>query len=266
MLRKYNYVICNVNIENENILLDASQKFLGFGKLLSECYNGEARLINAKNQSFPLKTEMLLEKEVTTAKVVNVEGSWQAKIERICGAENSLHIRNKINDIGKEKYIRGIQAEYGDDIILTSFNIDSLDDTDYPISENFVLKFKNYKEDILYINPVFISKWNENPFKSADRNYPIEMPYLVNDSYQLTMEIPKGYKIDEVPKQILLKLNNKGDAVFEYKVLVAEDVIHLYTSLKFNKTHFDPSLYEDFRDFFKLVVSKYNEQIVFKKL
>jgi hypothetical protein len=239
MLRKYNYVICNVIIEKENILLDASQKFLGFGKLLAECYNGDARIINVQRQSFSLKSDMLVEKEITTAKVINVDGSWQAKIIRTPGAENSFHIRNKINDIGKEKYFKNIQDQYGDETVITSFLIDSLDHNDYHVTENYSMKFKKHKEDILYVNPIFVSKWNENPFKSADRNYPIEMPYLIDDSYHLTMEVPKGYKIDELPKQILLKLNSRGDAIFEYKLSVAEDVIHLIRVCCLSQSKFD---------------------------
>ena len=40
----------------------------------------------------------------------------------------------------------------------------------------------------------------ENPFKSAERIYPVEMPCSTDEVFVANIEIPKGYVVDEIPK------------------------------------------------------------------
>jgi hypothetical protein len=47
----------------------------------------------------------------------------------------------------------------------------------------------------------------ENPFKAAERKYPVEMPYVRDDMYILNMQIPDGYEVDELPKSARVALN-----------------------------------------------------------
>ena len=105
----------------------------------------------------------------------------------------------------------------------------------------------------------------ENPFKSAERFYPVEMPYAVDETYNLQMEIPKGYVVDELPKGAVVKFNEEEDATFEYRVSTSGGSVSFRTRLVINKAYFLPEEYEVLREFFALIVKKQNEQIVFKK-
>ena len=42
-----------------------------------------------------------------------------------------------------------------------------------------------------------------NPFTEESRVFPVEMPYPLNETYLLDMEIPEGFKVDEMPKSIM---------------------------------------------------------------
>ena len=55
----------------------------------------------------------------------------------------------------------------------------------------------------------------KNPFTAAERFYPVEMSYTVDDIYSLSMDIPKGYKVDEMPKSARVMLN-ENEGMFEY--------------------------------------------------
>jgi hypothetical protein len=112
---------------------------------------------------------------------------------------------------------------------------------------------------------MFGEAYNENPFKSAERFYPVEMPYTSDETYLATIEIPAGYELDELPKSMKLKLNEEGEGYFEYMIAQSGRIISLRSRIKMNRATFQPEEYETLREFFNLVVAKQKEQIVFKK-
>jgi hypothetical protein len=91
------------------------------------------------------------------------------------------------------------------------------------------------------------------------------MPYTLDETYLLQLSIPEGYVTDELPKQMVLKLNEEGDGMFEYRISESNGTISLRSRLRLKRSYFQPEEYEMLREFFNLVVKKHNEQIVFKK-
>jgi hypothetical protein len=91
------------------------------------------------------------------------------------------------------------------------------------------------------------------------------MNYVLNDTYILNMEIPKGYKVEELPKSTKVKYGD-NEGMFEYIIGQADGKIQFRTRLYFTKALFAPEEYSMLREFFSYVVKKQAEQIVFKKL
>ena len=104
----------------------------------------------------------------------------------------------------------------------------------------------------------------KNPFVSAERLYPVEMPYLTNEVYVLNMEIPEGYMVEELPKSSRVKFN-EDEGMFEYLIRKDDKYVQLRCKLSLEKTLYLPEDYQTLREFFSYVVQKESEQIVFKK-
>ncbi|MGZ5135383.1 MAG: DUF3858 domain-containing protein [Flavitalea sp.] len=117
----------------------------------------------------------------------------------------------------------------------------------------------------MYFNPLLAEGFKENPFKSAKRFYPVEMPYTMDETYTLQMEIPAGYVIDELPKGMVIKYNEDDHASYEYRISTSGNSISFRSRLQIKKTYFEPVEYEVLREFFSMIVKKQAEQIVFKK-
>ena len=115
------------------------------------------------------------------------------------------------------------------------------------------------------MNPMFGEGYKDNPFKSAERFYPVEMPYAIDETYSLQMEVPTGYEVDELPKSLVVKLDEQDDGIFEYRISQSGRQISLRSRVRFNRAYYLPEEYEMLREFFSLIVKKQNEQIVFKK-
>ena len=119
-------------------------------------------------------------------------------------------------------------------------------------------------EGNFYFTPILTDRIAENPLKDVLRIYPVEMPCAKDVNYILTMDIPGGYAVEELPKSGKVLLNNNG-GYFEYILSQDGEQIHLRTRLRLAKANFQPDEYENLRTFFSAIVEKENEQIVFKK-
>ena len=265
MMDKFNYMICQARIGNDSYLLDASRPRLGFGKLRYDCFNGPARIVNTAAEEIKLNASQLTEKEMVMVKLLNINGKWDGTVTKALGFYESYDTRELIQEKGEAKYLEQLQNAYSSNVKLSGLKIDSINVLEHPLTINYNLVMTRDDESIIYINPMLGNRWSENPFKSDNRTYPVEMPYKIDETFHLTLEVPEGYLVDELPKSIAAKLNPQGDASFEYKISSSGNMISLVCTMRFNRTDFTPSDYHSLREFFSLVVNKQNEQIVLKK-
>lgn len=267
LMNQYNYVLCNVKIDDKSYLLDASQNKLGFGKLTEDCYNGSARLIDKSSPLLvPLVPDSLIEQKTTSVFITNNDaGKPEASVTSTLGYNESFEVRDKIKKIKPDEIFAEIKKAYPFTVTLNNTTLDSLNSLDDPISIKYEMKMDLGDEDIIYFSPMLTEATRNNPFKSVERNYPVEFPYVQRENYILNMEIPKGYKVDELPKSTRVKLND-NEGMFEYIIRAEGENIQLMSRLILNKATYSPEDYATLRDFYAFIIKKEAEQIVFKKV
>ncbi len=266
LMDRYNYVICRTEAESKEFFLDACEPGMGFGKLDYKCYNGSCRIINSIAEEIYLNASSLKEVTNTIVFVINDEqGNSIGSFQQTPGYLESSRFRKLAKEKGKEQVFSEFQKAAGEDIKVSNTKIDSLFNYDEPVKVSFDIDFINNKEDIIYFNPMLGEGFKENPFKSAERFYPVEMPYTMDETYNLQMEVPTGYVVDELPKGAVVKFNEAEDAIFEYRLSLSGGNISFRSRLVIKKAYFLPEEYEVLREFFALIVKKQSEQIVFKK-
>jgi len=266
LLDRFNYVITRLTIDGNYYYLDASKPRMGFGRLAYDSYNGHARVINEMATPVEFLSDSLMERKVTSVFVANDNnGNLTGSLQHAPGYYESYNLRNRIKDKGKEQFFGDIKKGFNAEIDIKNTAIDSLDIYDEPIRIRYDFDIKSENEDIIYFNPMLAEAWKENPFKSAQRVYPVEMPYARDETFLLRLDIPAGYVVDELPKQVMVKLNEENDGMFEYRLSESNGTISLRSRLQLKRAFFLPEEYEMLREFFNLIVKKHSEQIVFKK-
>lgn len=266
IISKFNYVISKATIDGKIFFLDASEPRMGFGYLPLQCYNGAARVINKAGDAVDLSSESITERKNTSAFIINDEkGNLVGSFQQMPGYYESYNIRNRIKEKGQDELQKDIIKAFGTEIVITGFTIDSLNKLENELNIKYDFDIKSEKEDIIYLNPMFGEGYKENPFKSAERSYPVEMPFGFDETYNLQLEVPQGYVLDELPKPLIVKLNEQDDGVFEYRISQSGDNISFRSRIRISRTYFLPEDYEMLREFFNLIVKKHAEQIVFKK-
>jgi Domain of Unknown Function with PDB structure (DUF3857)/Domain of Unknown Function with PDB structure (DUF3858)/Transglutaminase-like superfamily len=267
LIRQFNYVICVARDEDKTYCLDASLPRLGFDCLSEACYNGSARIIN-KDKPFIIRldTDSLIEPKFTSVLIINDEkNQWGGSYQSTLGKFASFSLRDRINKEGEKEYFKELQTSIGSDMELENTGLDSLKKLEDPVKIHFEFNIKPLEgADRFYFNPMLSEFERENPFKAAERKYPVEMNYKLDETYVLSMEIPHGYEVEEIPKSARVLFNEK-EGLFEYLIQKDESGIQLRTRIKLNRTVFQPEDYNSLRDFYGYIVKKQSEQIVFKK-
>ncbi len=267
MLDRYNYVAVLLTINNQQFTLDATSPKLAFGKLPSRLYNGSGRIIDKKAPLLvSLSPDSLVERKTVTIFLTNTEkkvisGNFTSKP----GYYESLRFRENGGVGNEEEFARELKKKYAFDVRLSDIKADSVSEVDMPLTLKYKMSFDFNDEDIVYFNPMMAEASKSNPFTNANRFFPVELPYCFDDNYMLVLDIPEGYQLDEAPGSLRIKMN-ENDGSFEYIVAKSDNKLMIRRRFRMNKTFFAPEDYTTLRDFFAKVVSKENEQFVFKKI
>ncbi|MEP6713122.1 MAG: DUF3858 domain-containing protein [Ferruginibacter sp.] len=265
LMNQYNYVVCKASIEDDPYYLDASQPYLGFNHLPAYTYNGVARVITANPEAIEMYADNLPESKITNVILFTDEKNpdkWEGSFKSTLGYEESTNAREKMNSKGKAEYETGLKKG---DFKISEIKYEDLDSLEKPLTVNYKLTMgDDSKSDIIYFSPLLMESYTSNPFQSAERRYPVEMPYKIDEAYYLNMEIPAGYEVDEMPKQTRVNLND-GEGFFEYLITKNGDEINMRSRIKLEKATFQQEDYETLRNFYGFIVKKQSEQIVFKK-
>jgi hypothetical protein len=263
-----NYTVCKLRYGPVSYYLDASDPDLRFGQLPLECYNGYDVVVDTavRYPEADLSADSVTEQKKVVVFLSNGDkGGLDGSVQSFPGIAEAAEIRKKMRTSDGEKNFRdqlrkGLMAEE----TVSDLEIDSLRLPDEPLVINYsYLAAMDSASDILYFTPILADRMTENPFKDAVRIYPVEMPYARDVNYILTMDVPSGFVVEEMPKSQKVLLNDGG--YFEYILTQDDDQIHFRTRIRLVRANYQPQEYAELREFFAAIVKKEGEQIVFKK-
>ncbi len=267
LIDRFDYVVCRTIINDKTFYMDASRPDIGFGRLHWECFNGHARVINEEATPVEFSSDSLVETKITSLMLSsNAKGEMTGTMQQTPGYYESYSIRSRAREIGLRELLKEAEKDFASDMEIKNYRVDSLENRDEQIQISCDIKVNLEKKDIIYLNPMFGEGFTENPFVAEQRNYPVEMPYTIDEIYVLRMDMPQGYEVDELPKSTRVNFNKSGDSFFEYIVENNWGVISIRSRIKMTRSYFLPEEYKILHDFFDVVVAKHNERLVFKKI
>lgn len=268
LLFQYNYVICKLILNNKTYYLDATGPHRSFNYLPQYCYNGSGRSIHLDLPSIEqIKADSSIEEKFTNVMLMLDEkksNNWTGSLQTSFGNMEAENTREIMASNGLSNFQKKITASYPAEITTNDFVFSNLDSNEKELTLKYNISIDNNNADIIYFSPMLKEAITENYFKSQERQYPVEMPFKIHETYMLKLFIPEGYIVDELPKSERVNLEN-NDGMFEYLVRKNADDIDIRVIIKLNKATFPVEDYETLRAFFDLVVKKEAEQIVFKK-
>ena len=256
-----NYVVACVELDNKSInVYDGTSKLLEPNLLPPRAYNyngillkdNEAVLLNINNT-------ILSQTFLTVDAKLNADGTFDGnfkdrdtKLFSILANENYLE--------NKEKY----QKEYKEKYAFPYTNIKSgiVNDKDFETSFDF--NADSFTDGIggkLVFNPLlFLYRQNHDFTQTEERKFPIEFFSPYETIKKVTITIPDGYKVDNLPKSKKIKTEDEG-IVYSYLVTSEGNKITVESSVKIDSTDYPKEYYAAFKQIFD-VITQYEGQLV----
>jgi hypothetical protein len=261
-------VIIKLVLNNKNYYLDATDKFLPFGKLPIRTLNGEARVVNyTKESSWELlKATQKDFKNVQTKLTLSKNGELAGDLTVKTNGYYALEKRRKIDLLTEENYLEDLESN-SVNIEFEKYNSENTEELDKPLIENFNIKiFTNeFLSNKVRINPFFFDRVKENPFKLKERNYPVDFAYPRKNNYSLSLQVPETYKITQLPKDIAIGLPNNGGK-FILKAQNKNNLITLFVRFSVNKKSYSSAEYFYLKEFFKQIIIAESTDIILEKI
>ncbi len=268
-----NYVVSLLKMDGKEYFLDATDKFMPFGRLPYECYNGFSWVLNETGVEINLAPENVQSGFVGIYSLYpdsEDSAKLQLKAEYMADDYMSVTLRQRMNEDSMylKKYYQKLldaNAEFSYDDI--SLSIDNLMDIDKNLKIQ-VLTTMNLSDDIIYMNPYFHKFFESNPFKDAERSLPIIMDHKYNYNYVFNFKLPKGYILDEYPESAIYQLSD--EKIIELTNLVNYDQnlneLNIRCKFKLNSIELPIDEYEAIKAIFAQVIEEQNKNVVIKRV
>jgi hypothetical protein len=263
-INQFNTVMAFVNINQKSFVLDASDKISNYKLLPQKIANTKGFIVQNDNSSWKdffteknkYKVVAAVHGTIDTAGVMSgnclVNCFDYARVQR-----HQSFMTDK--DVFKEIYFTqpNIQTE---DLRVTNIDADSL-----PLEQK--IKFNsalNGSGDYRYFTVNLFSGLDENPFiaeeRIADIDFGVEQNYTFFGNYTL----PQNYVFDELPENVYMILPDTS-IVFTRSVQAEENLLNVRMTLEFKRSFYFAADYADFKEFYKKLFAKLNEQVIIKK-
>ena len=262
----FNYLVVKVVINGKVYFLDASDKNLPFGLIRFDALNGEGRVMDFKNGSY-WESISLGKRTITKRRLLLElnEDNIQGSLVVTRSGYSALHKRNDLIGKKEEDILDDFESKYPS-IEVENFDTENLNNPEKKLLEILKINIENDFEGSkrININPFFINRLTENPFKLNERDYPVDFGYPRTNVYLMSLKIPDNYLIKKIPKNKTLVLPNRGGS-FILNAKQKGKTINIYLKVALNKKSFTSNEYFYLKEFYNQLIKTQDTYIELEK-
>ncbi|MBN1952968.1 MAG: DUF3857 domain-containing protein [Bacteroidales bacterium] len=268
-LEKLNYTLCYARIGEEELLLDNTEEYLGMNLLPIRCLNNSALIL--KDQQ---------------AQIINIPAKGKEKINAVynltieedntlSGEASFMRDEYAAYDFRSEykryatqdEYLENMENQYSG-LRVSSMDITNLENIQEPLKDSYTCTIRNAinaSGDRIYINPLFHHQVDENPFKTENRNYPVDYAYQRSKTIIVNYIIPEGYEVEQLPESTRFSLPDNAASML-YNVAHSGNKIMVVYKIEINRVIHLSGDYGLLREFYNMIVKKHAEPLILKKV
>lgn len=150
---------------------------------------------------------------------------------------------------------------------IQNLAIENLDSLSNSILTNFDFTSTSAIEQVgdnYLVNLNMANQVGDNPFSGSDRKYPIDMAYGRQIKNNMTLNIPEGFEVVNLPASQKIALpEDKGH--FYFMVSHVGNMVQVNTVYVMNQQIFASNEFEYLKQFYGILTEKLNEPLVLKK-
>ncbi len=264
----YNYVVAHLTIGESSYLLDAADDYLPFGMISEKCLNDKGRLLIRGNPPEVDLTPKAKQKSITTLNLkVSEDGAMTGTVQINSIDYSGVAKRKEIYGYSdRQDYVKKLGNQWKTGTIK-NYEVTNLDDVEKPLIEKMEASFDpngatNTQQ--IYLNPFLKGNWATNPFKSKERMFPVDFGKAQEEVNLINIEYPANFQLEEIPKNVLLTLPNKGGKFFVNYNNVGNK-LNISFSLSLTKAVYDATEYQYLRELYSQIIQLRQTDLVFVK-
>jgi len=264
----FNYVIAGVEIQDDVILLDATEKYSLPNTLPLRALNWKGRIVrkNGSSSSISLLPKKHAKEIYFLNAKIDSEGVLSGVERDVFTNLIALQKRNKNNSTSDNELITKLEKEY-DDIEIDVFKVTNKQELSKSLIYQFEFESDNQIEiigDKMYFSPLLFHTKKENPFTLEERKFPIDFGVPWEDKFTISIQIPEGYTVESKPENVAYALpDNFG--VYKFAITVTDKKIQVVSFIKINFPVIAPTYYDTLKIFYKKMIEKQLEKVVLVK-
>ncbi len=265
-INQFNTVMAYVVIKDKTFVLDATDKFINYKLVPEKVVNTNGMILEGENGRWKDILSGKYKYKVMSAVQGQVDAEGNMKGTGLVNCYDYARVQRCTEWAeNKEKF----KADYFitdypslkiEEIVVNNQDADSL-----PLEQK--IKFSsvlNSSGDYRYFSVNVFSDLEKNPFIAGDRVSDID--FGVHQEYTIfgNFSIPGDYVFDGIPENISLSTPDNG-IIFSRSVQVEANLLNVRMTVEFKRTFYTADTYANFKEFYKKMFDKLNEQVVIKK-
>lgn len=160
-------------------------------------------------------------------------------------------------------FVQGLENRYG--IKYNSYATKGVREFSAKVSETSSFsKNTEVSADYIYVNPLLFMHMPETPFKQSERRLPVEFDYSYDYHIRVSLMIPEGYSVDELPQSVSLVTEDKHMSL-KYNVVHQGQQIGIKYEFKLDEVFYSVDKYQELKKFWEIMAEVNNSMLVLKK-
>ena len=272
LLGKFNYVIALVPLaEGKEMLVDATEPMLPCGVLPERCLSQVGRLITAQEAEgrwidlTPSQRHVHFQLvQLTLAPDGSLSGQVHEEHAGYAGADE----RTQLASLGEKKYLSEHHRHHEGWTVPTNKILEQ-EAVQKPLGLDYTFSQPTDQvtpaADLLYLSPLSSFASEQNPFRHDSRTFPVDFGAPQEETMMITLTLPAGYELAELPKPTTIDLPDGGGRYLYSVTNTATGAVQLTSRLNLRKALYAAADYQNLREFYRLMLAKQAEKLVIKK-
>ncbi|MEM9141550.1 MAG: DUF3857 domain-containing protein [Bacteroidota bacterium] len=265
----FNYVATAVTLNGDQILLDASNKYAKPNVLPVHALNWYGKLIK-KDKTY--KTVSVVPSGVSQENLnamvsMDEAGVITGKMRNTFTDHKAYEFRNKYGDVQEDSYLEKLESA-NPGMEIETYEVKNDKHVGKPVMETMAFALEGQVANVgdkLFFSPMLNHAMGENPFKLDERNHPVDFAYPWEKKCQISIDLPEGYQVEEVPENMKVSLPEDMGS-FLYRTSFHGGKLQLVVDLKIKTAIISPTHYASLKEFYKMIVEKESEKVVLSKI
>ena len=271
MLDRFNYAVALVPLaDGQDLLVDATEPLLPCGVLPERCLNQTGRLImknEADGRWVDLTPTQRHVRYQQVALTLDAQGGLSGKVHEEHAGYAGAEAREELARLGEKKYLSELAAPHGGWsvpklVVSERENVGKPLALDYEFAQPAA---DNVPAGTLYLSPLREFLGEQNPFRHDERLFPVDFGKARDETLMVTLTLPAGYELAEMPKPAVVDLPDGGGRYFYSVAAAGPNVVQLTSRMSLRKPGYSAAEYVQLREFYRLMLEKQGEKLVIKK-